>query len=264
MLRSVLVRNRELVYELAKREVLERYAGTALGSAWAFLTPMLMMGIYVGLFGFVFPSRFGGDVSPWTGAALILSGLVPWLAVADSVNRAPAIFLSNRSLVRQVVFPVEVLPAKSTVACLVPQGVGTAVGLVIAISAVGPSPMLALLPVLWCAQLGLMFGLALVLSTVGIWARDLRELVSFLTNVGLYLSPVLLLPPVMESLPRPMSWVIAANPFSHMVWCFHDVIVYRRFEHPWSWLLFPAFAGVSLGLGSRVFARLKPIMGEAL
>jgi len=264
LLRSILSHNRELVRELARREVAERYAGTALGSVWAVVTPLLTMGIYVGLFGFVFPTRFGGDGSPWLGAALILSGLVPWLAVADCATRAPGMLLSHRALVRQVVFPVEVLPAKSVLATLVPQVVGTVVGLAIALLSAGPSPLLALLPELWLAQLALMLGLMLLLATLGVWIRDLREVVSFLANVGLYIAPILLLPQVIDALPRAAAWLIAANPFSHMVWCFHDAVVHQRFAHPWSWLVFPLFALAVLAAGARLFTRLKPAMGEAL
>ena len=264
LLRSIVSRHRELVLVLARREIHERYAGTALGSVWAVLTPLLTMAIYVGLFGFVFPARFGADGTPWLGAELILSGLVPWIAVAECAVRAPSTLLSHRALVRQVVFPVEVLPAKSTLAGLVPQIVGTVVALPIALWTVGLSPMLLLLPALWLTQLALMFGLMLLLSTLGIWLRDLREIVAFLANIGLYIAPILLLPPVLEVLPRAALWAIAANPFSHMVWCFHDATVHQRFAHPWSWLVFPCVAAVVLVVGARLFARLKPAMGEAL
>ena len=264
ILRSTLLRNRELTLELARREVAERYAGAALGSIWAVLTPLLTMGIYVGLFGFVFPTRFGTTGSPWLGAALILSGLVPWITVADCAVRAPSVLLAHRALVRQVVFPIEVLPAKSAIACLVPQVVGTVVGLAIALSTAGPSPMLALLPVLWIVQVALMLGLMLLLATLGVWLRDLREIMAFLANVGLYIAPILLLPQVIDALPRPAQWLIAANPFSHMVWCYHDAVVLQSFAHPWSWLVFPAFAACALALGARLFTRLKPAMGEAL
>lgn len=264
LLRSVLTRHRELVYELARREVLERYAGSALGSVWAVLTPLLTMAIYVGLFGFVFPARFGGDASPWLAAALILAGLVPWIAIADCATRAPSVLLGHRALVRQVVFPIEALPAKSVLACLVPQIVGTIVGLSIALTVAGASWMLALLPILWLMQIGFMFGLMLILSTLGVWLRDLREIVSFLASVGLYVAPILLLPQIIDGLPWPARWVIAANPCSHVVWCFHDAVVYQRFEHPWSWLVFPVITLSMLFAGAKLFTKLKPAMGEAL
>ncbi|MEY4822834.1 MAG: hypothetical protein RLY72_2486 [Planctomycetota bacterium] len=264
ILRSIFGRNRELVFELARREVLERYAGAALGSIWAVLTPLLTMGIYVGLVAFVFPVRYGDSSSPWMGAALILSGLVPWITLADCSTRATGLLVGHRALVRQVVFPIEALPAKTVAACLVSQLVGTVVGLGIALVAVGPSPMQLLLPALWITQLALMLGITLLLASLGVWLRDLREIVGFLANIGLYVAPIILLPSLISGLPRAARWVIAANPVSHMVWCFHDATVLHEFAHPWSWLVFPVVALAALIAGAVLFNRLKPAMGEAL
>ncbi len=264
ILRSILGRNRELVFELARREVTERYAGTALGSVWAFVTPLLTMAIYVGLFAFVFPVRLGEGGSPWLGAALILSGIVPWITFADCATRAPGVLLGHRALVRQVVFPIEVLPAKTVAACLVPQLVGTMVGLTIACATAGLSWTQLLLPLLWVIQIMLMFGVMLLLSTLGVWLRDLREIVSFLANIGLYVAPIILLPQIIAGLPTLARAAISANPFSHMVWCFHDATVLHTFAHPWSWLVFPMFSVIVLVAGASVFTKLKPAMGEAM
>ncbi|MFM7134553.1 MAG: ABC transporter permease, partial [Planctomycetota bacterium] len=149
IVRSILGRNRELTFELARREVLERYAGSALGGAWALLAPLLTMALYVFLFGFVFPARFGSQGSPWPAAALILAALVPWLALVEVATRAPAVFTSQRSLVRQVVFPIEVLPARLVAATLVPWAVGIAVSLAVAVAAGGVKATMLLLPALW-------------------------------------------------------------------------------------------------------------------
>jgi len=250
--------------ELARREVADRYAGSALGGTWALVTPLVTMGIYVGLFAFVFPVRMGDEGSPWTGAALILAGLVPWLAFVDVATRAPSIFVSQRALVRQVVFPIEVLPARAVASSLVSWTVGTVIALAVASASVGVKPSWALLPVLWVLQLLAMLGAACLLATIGAWMRDLREIVSILANIGLYLAPILLLPATIATLPRAVHWVIAGNPFSHMVWCYQDAIVHGRFAHPASWIAFPLLALASFALGAIVFAGARGSIAEVL
>lgn len=264
LLRSVAVRHRELVMELARREIADRYAGSAFGGAWAFVTPLVTMGIYVGLFAFVFPVRLGDDGSPWRGASLILAGLVPWLAFVDVATRAPAIFVSQRALVRQVVFPIEVLPARAVVSSLVGWGVGTVVALAMAFASVGPKTSWALLPALWALQLLAMFGAACLLATLGAWMRDLREIVSILANIGLYVAPILLLPSTIAILPRPVHWVIAANPFSHMVWCYQDALVDGSLAHPASWVAFPAYSLATFALGTIAFTSARGSIAEVL
>lgn len=264
VLRSAFVRHAELTYELSRREVSERYAGSALGVLWAVLTPLMTMAVYVGLFAFVFPVRLGADGSPWEGAALILSGLVPWLAVVDVATRSPLIFVSQRSLVRQVVFPIEVLPARAIAAGLVPWGVGTVVSISVALASVGPKPTLLLLPVLWLLQIAGMLGIAYFVATVSASIRDLREVVAILANLGLYAGPILLLPAMIASLPRPVQMLMEANPFSHLVWCYHDVVVYGSFEHPVSWIVLPLSVLAVLAVGVGVFDRRRLRLAEVL
>ncbi len=264
LVRSLTGRHRELVIELARREIAERYAGSAFGVLWAILTPFTMMVVYVGLFAFVFPVRFGNGGSPWTGATLILCSLVPWLAVVDVAMRAPGVFLAQRALVRQVVFPVEVLPARTVVACLVPWGVGSTVMGIVALLVIGPRPTMLLLPMLWLLQFIGMLGLCYLLATLGAWLRDLNEIVAIFTTIGLYTAPILLLPATLAALPRALSGVITANPFSHMVWCYQDVVVYGRLEHPASWIVFPVGALAMLLIGAAVFARARANLAEVL
>ncbi|MFM2164865.1 MAG: hypothetical protein RL325_1302 [Planctomycetota bacterium] len=264
ILRSVFARHGGLTYELARREVAERYAGSALGALWAVLTPMVTMAVYVGLFAFVFPVRLGVEGSPWEGAALILAGLVPWLAVVDVATRAPLVFVSQRSLVRQVVFPIEVLPARAVAASIVPWAVGTAVSLSVALAATGPKPTMLLLPLLWLVQAAGMLGICYLVASAGAGIRDLREIVAIVANLGLYAGPMLLLPQTIASLPGAVQWVIDLNPFSHMAWCYHDTVILGEFAHPWSWLVFPASALLALAVGAAVFARLRFALAEVL
>ena len=264
VLKSILIRNRELVLELARREIADRYVGSILGLSWSFITPLLTLSIYVGLFGFIFPTRMGNNDSPWIGATLILSGLIPWISVSDILIKSTSVLLSHRSFVRQVVFPVEVLPAKCVIVSFFNQIICTIALLLIAHYSVGLSIMLLLLPLLLLFQLTLMLGAVLILSALGVWFRDLREIITFLVSIGLYLAPILLLPKVIDSLPAFAKFTINLNPFSHMVWCFHDVIVLQKIDHPISWIIFPIFSLILLFIGANIFTKFKHLFGEAL
>lgn len=127
---ETLIGRRRLVWQMAKREVRDRYAGQALGTVWAVAHPILLMGLYLFLFTFVFPSRmpFGGG----QGGAVtyILAGLIPWMTFADAMARGTGAIVNEAGLVKQVVFPVEILPVKSVLAAALPQGIATLVLLV--------------------------------------------------------------------------------------------------------------------------------------
>lgn len=104
---------RELVLELARRDLRDRHAGQTLGVNWAYGYPSLLMVFYTAPFAYAFPARFGGAARIVDYSPSILAGLISWLAFQDVLSRSPLIILQHGSLVKQVAFPVEVLPVKS-------------------------------------------------------------------------------------------------------------------------------------------------------
>lgn len=264
---ALLARYHQLVFELTKREIFERYAGQVLGPLWVIGHPLLLMGLYVFIFAVVFPTRFPIDAEmPRTYVVYILAGLVPWLAFADGMNRTCVVVIANAGLVKQVAFPVEVLPIKGALAAFTTQLVATAM-LILYVAVVDPaglSMMLLLLPLLFVLQIMAMIGVAYLLAAIAVFFRDLRELVQLFTTAGLFLAPILFLPHWVEKAWPPLAWALRLNPFSHLVWCYQDAIYFGRFEHPWSWLITAVLSVAVFALGFRVFRRLRPIFGDLL
>jgi lipopolysaccharide transport system permease protein len=258
-----LYRNRALTLAMAKREVTDRYARQVLGSAWAFGHPLIHVLVYIFVFQMVLKLRIETTVAmPMDYVAYLLSGLIPWLAVQEALTKGSTVITSNASLVKQVVFPLEVLPVKSVLVCFVTQGVGTVCLAVYVLATNSNLPWTyALLPVLWFFQALGMIGIVFVLSAVGVHIRDVKELVQVFAVVGIYLVPVVYLP---QWVPDRLQWLLPINPFSHMVWCYQDVFYFGRFEHPWSWLIYPAETTLAFLVGYALFRRLRPFLGSAL
>ena len=104
-------RNRQLINASAKREVLGRYRGSALGLLWSFFNPLFMLSVYTFVFSEVFKSRWSGGSDSKTEFALVLfAGLIMFNLFAECINRAPGLILSNVNYVKKVVFPLEILP----------------------------------------------------------------------------------------------------------------------------------------------------------
>jgi lipopolysaccharide transport system permease protein len=259
----ILARYRALTMELARREILEQYAGQMLGGVWAVVHPIFLIGLYVFVFVVVFKTKIGGSYEmPYDYTMYLLSGLIPWLSFQQSMMRACSTLTSSASLVKQVVFPIEVLPAKSVLASLVPQLVGLAVLLSYVCWTFGvPHSTYLLLPLLLAIQLLAMTGVAFALAVFGAYLRDTKDFVQVLSIMGIYLMPVVYLPSWVPPLFKP---IIYANPFSYMAWCYQDALYFGRLEHPWAWVIFTLWALLSFTLGYRVFRRLKPQLGNVL
>ncbi|WP_421954166.1 ABC transporter permease [Polaromonas sp.] len=260
---GLLTRHRELMFELARRDVSDRYAGQALGLFWAVAHPLFMMAVYVFIFAFVFKAKVGGSLEmPLDYTAYILAGLIPWLTFQEAMNKSCTAITANSGLVKQVVFPIEVLPAKGVVSSVLPQLVSTSILVVyvLATSRHLPTTYL-LLPVLLFLQLMAMMGVAYLLSAIGTYFRDVKEFVQLFGTVGMYAMPVFYLPGWVPEIFKP---ILYANPFSYLTWCYQDALYFGRIDHPWAWVVNVVLSILIFILGYRVFRKLKPGFGNAL
>jgi len=221
------------------------------------------MGIYVFIFAVVFKIKIGGTSEmPLDYTTYLLSGLIPWLCFQESMAKGVGVIVANASLVKQVVFPVEILPIKGVLATLP----NMLVSLVILVSYVFathhslPATFL-LIPVLIIFQILAMVGVSYILSAVGAYFRDLKDFVQVFSVAGIYLVPIFYLPSLVPDLFRPLLYL---NPFSYLIWCYQDALYFGRFEHWWAWIVFMT---LSLGVfytGYRVFSKVKVFFGNVL
>jgi lipopolysaccharide transport system permease protein len=260
---QVLYRNRALTLELAKRDITDRYAGQLFGVLWAIGHPFILVLVYAFIFGQVFALKIGGTVDmPLDYTAYLLAGLLPWLTFQESLSKGALAVVGNANLVKQVVFPIEVLPAKVVLASLLTQLVGTLCLAAYVLITTGGLPWTyALLPVLWAFQTLAMIGASMILAAVGAYFRDIKDLVQVGCIVGMYLMPVTYLPQWVPDMLRPVLYL---NPLSYMTWCYQDLAYYGRIEHWWAWPVFILGATFIFAAGFRVFGKLKMYFGNVL
>ena len=141
-------------------------------------------------------------------------------------------------------FPSELLPLRGALAALPTMGIGLMVIIPVAIASGQWSPLglFVLLPL--CLIFFVIFtaGLAFWLSALGVFVRDIKDVVAFLMSIGLFLHPILYPPGVA---PAWLEAAFAASPVSHMIWCFRDALTAPRAR---AWL---AMAHLSSSVGSR-------------
>lgn len=262
-LANLLIRHRQLVVEMARREISERYAGQLFGVFWTIGHPLVLVLVYVFIFGFVFKIKVGGSTAmPLDYTTYLLSGLIPWLAFQDAMSKASTAISSNAPIVKQIVFPIEVLPVKGVLTSLLTETIFLCLLLIYVLISQNSLPWTyALLPLLMVLQALAMIGVSYILSATGVFLRDTKDFVQIFSVVGLYLMPAFYLP---EAVPGVFRWFLYVNPFSYLTWCYQDALYFGRFEHPWAWLiLFILCLGI-FSLGYRYFRKLKILFGNFL
>jgi lipopolysaccharide transport system permease protein len=255
-------RYRELLGEMVHRDLSATHVRHGFGALWIYLHPLVIVGTYLLVFGFVLGSKiavtseFPGDYPGY-----VLAGLVPWLMMQAAIVRGPGALISSANLVKQVVFPIEILPIASVIAATVPHLPSLGLVMIYQIFVGGLGWIAIFLPVVFAIHFILAIGLSFALAAITPFFRDLRDIVIVFTSVVMYLMPTVYLP---DWMPRVLRPIIYLNPFSYFVWVYQDVLFFGAFRHPFAWLVVLTFALLALGVGYRMFEKLKPYYGNAL
>jgi lipopolysaccharide transport system permease protein len=118
MLRSV-IKNRELILQLSKSQIIGRYRGSVLGLCWSFVIPLVMILIYTFVFSYIFQARWGGVEGNRAEYSIFLfSGLLIYNFFAECLTSSPSLISNNVNYVKRVVFPLEILILVSTLSSL--------------------------------------------------------------------------------------------------------------------------------------------------
>ena len=174
------VGNRDLIWQMAKRDVVGRYRGSALGLLWSFFNPLLMLCVYTFAYAFIFRVSLKGPSTEQTNfvdyvdyALFAFAGMMLFGMFSEVITRASVCIVQNPNYVKKIMFPLQVFPVVQLVAALIHAGI-SALLLVIAVAAIHGTvhwtivlAPIAVLPLALCT-----LGLAWILASVGVYVRD--------------------------------------------------------------------------------------------
>jgi lipopolysaccharide transport system permease protein len=206
-----------LINQLVRREVIGRYRGSALGVAWSFFNPVIMLLVYTFVFSVVFKARWGttGDENHATFAVILFVGLIVHGLFAEVANRAPSLILSNVSYVKRVVFPLEVLPWVVMGSALFHAAVSLLVLVLAQLLLTHHIPGTALLfPLVLAPLVMATIGVAWFLASIGVYVRDVGQTIGIVTTIMLFLAPVFY--PV-SALPASYQALLHLNPLTFVI-----------------------------------------------
>lgn len=257
-----LLRFRGLLWQMTLRDFRSKYAGSLIGVFWSVINPLLLLAVFTFIFTAVFKARFGDHPGIGVSALYILAGILPWLAVQDGLSRAGTVVLENQNLVTRARFPLSVLPAFPALSSLIGQLAGLAALAVIAgVTLRPPGLSLIALPLLLALQLAITIGLAMIISAIAVFLRDLVHVLPVLLLVWMYGTPIFY---PAELVPQRFRIIISANPLAHLVMAYRRVLLEASWPDPASLLVLLAFAAATLILGALLFRKLAPGFADSL
>ncbi len=246
-----LLKNRQLIWQMTKRDVIGRYKGSALGLTWSFFNPLIMLAVYTFVFSVAFKARWqtGSDSKSEFALALFIGMIVHGL-LAECVNRAPSLILSNVNYVKKVVFPLEILPWVAMGATFFHTLVSLFVwGLFFVVVNQTFHWTAVFLPFIFAPLILFTMGLTWFLAALGVYLRDVGQITSVFTTVLLFMSPVFY--PI-SNIPERFQVYLYANPLTFIIEQSRAVLMWGQLPH-WGGLviclivsLFVAWLGFSL------------------
>ena len=257
-------RHRALIQILAWRDISGRYRGSLFGSLWSLLTPLLMLGVFTFVFGVVAPTRWPGAQDQGIGmfALRLLAGMVVHALLSEVLNRAPTLVTTQPNYVNKVVFPLEVLGWVALLTALFHAAMALILLLVLdGLFGTGFSATQLALPLVLAPFALLLLGLCWMFAALGVYLRDLAQLVGPLVMVTMFLGPVFY---PRSALPEGLRPWVALNPITVPIEQFRRVLFQGAWPDWTELMLYGAAAVAVYLLGWGAFRALKKGFADVL
>jgi lipopolysaccharide transport system permease protein len=256
---------RVLIQNLVSRELKARYRGTVLGFLWSFFNPLLLMIVYTVVFGFIIQPRdpaFEG--SPWLYALFLFCGVLPWTWFSSSLLESANVLMINGNLIKKILFPAEILPVVTVTSNLINFFFGLPI-LLAFIPILGKSftPYVLFLPVVILVQYVVTLGFGLLISSLTVHFRDIKDILSNLLTFWFFATPIIY-PLSFGTISKSsfLRTMLNLNPMTHIIGGYQSCLFYGELIH-WKKLGVTFLFGLLMfWAGYTVFDRLRDSFPE--
>lgn len=233
-----------------------------LGFMWAVVYPLMMVGVYAFVFGGVFNARWssGGGIKDFV--QMLYCGLIVHGVFSDTLSRSPTAVLANPNYVKKVVFPLELLPISHLAAAVFNALIGLSLLCLFILIQHHTLPVTALLaPLVLVPLLLLTAGLAWFLATIGVFFRDVGQMISVIMSVLLFLSPVFY---PASFAPALVQKLIYLNPLTYPIEELRAVLILEVQPDWLYWLTYTGTAILIAVAGLWVFQKTRPAFADVI
>lgn len=213
---------------MAKRDVQGRYRGSSLGILWSLALPVLMLAVYSFVFSVIFSSRWPGSIEGdrLQFAMILFAGMIVFTIFSECVQRSPYLVVNQPNFVKKVVFPLEILAWTALAAALFHAAISFAILILVLAITHGALPLTAFwLPIVILPVLCLTLGLTWFFSALGVYVRDIGQILGVAVTALLFLSPLFY---PSSALPQEFRWMAVVNPIAFSIEQARDVLIFGR------------------------------------
>ncbi|KIL38718.1 hypothetical protein SD70_24630 [Gordoniibacillus kamchatkensis] len=254
--------HRSLIKQFTVRDVSLRYKGSLLGIVWSFITPLLMLIIYTYVYSEIFKAKWNvGNESKLDFALIIFCGIATYNLFGETISRAPHLIIGHSNYVKKVVFPLEILPISILFSSFINFLISFCILFlgIILFSHLHLASFLFL--IILFPYLLMISGLSLFLSALGVYLRDIGQLIGVIVQALMLLSPIFYPKSV---IPQSFQFLYNLNPISYVIEEMRNITIFG-FSPNWGELLMQSLFGLIIFiLGHYFFERSRKGFADVL
>ena len=200
------------------RDIQDKYRGSYIGISWTIINPLIMLAIYTVVFSQIFKVRWGDNIyasNPTIFAINLFAGLIVFNIFAESTARGPSLIAGNPNYVKKIKFPIEVLGITATLTAT-SNAIVSAILLTIfqLLTTNKMCATIALLPLIWTPLILGVLGLTWLLSTIGVFVKDINQVNNSFISMTMFMSPVFY---PKDAFPEKLKILTVLNPLGYII-----------------------------------------------
>jgi lipopolysaccharide transport system permease protein len=246
-----------MLWTTTVQDIRRRFAGTLLGMAWALCYPLAFLVLYAAMYLLVFRAKPAG-MEGVDYVLFLFAGLIPFLGFSEAVSLGASSVTANRGLVKNTLFPIELIPVKAALV----GSLSMIIGLMALMSTSwARGTVLAsqlLLPLIVLLQLGFTIGVVWLCSSIQVFLKDLTQIVSIAMLFLMMASPIAY---TLEMVPSELLPFIYLNPLHHLLVLYRGCVLTGSIS-PLSLVIFGTMSCGVFFMGHFVFRRFKELFPE--
>lgn len=221
---------KDLLWILAWRDYKVKYAQSFLGIGWAFIQPLATLLIFVLVFDKVAKIDTGEVPYP----IFAQCGMVAWTYFSFLLGQAGNSVVAAQNMIKKIYFPRLVIPLSKSLVGLIDFSISFLILIVLIVSyGFVPKVQLLFLPLFLLVIVMAGLGIGIWVSALTVRYRDIKYLIPFLVQIGMYASPIAY--PI-EKVPEKFYLIYHLNPMAGVVEGFRWCILGGAPPHPMIWL----------------------------
>ena len=248
---------RQMIFSLVKRDLRGRYKGSFLGFLWTFLNPLLQLVVYT----IVFSVIMRAGIEDYY--LFLFVALIPWIMFSTSVAGGCSCVLNHKDMVTKIYFPRAVLPIAHVTTAMVNMLYSFVVVFIVVLFAgaqVRPVALLCL-PVIVVVEYIFSIGIALIVSSLTVFFRDLEHIMGILVMSWQFLTPVMY---SVDQVPEELWPLFQLNPMTQVITAYRDILYYGTMPHVETLSTALLWGVISVLLGFVIFQILQRRFAEEL